>query len=109
MLARKSFVILVSLERMTNRTIQWLIPSANSLAHNTTSHSQQHTEKEDTIRETQGKQGKREERKHMFSPFSFACDGGGAIDIPQRVHMFLLVDAVSSTFSQVDLTQLVEK
>ena len=51
--------------------------------HNIT-HTQQHTE-EDKIRETQGKQGKREERKHMFSLF-FACDGGGAIDLPQRVH-----------------------
>ena len=31
---------------------------------------------------------------HMF----FACDGGGAADLPQRVHLVLLLAAVSSTF-----------
>ena len=51
----------------------------------------------------------RREKTHVFTCFFFACDGGGAIDLPQHFQFFLLLDAVSSTFSQVDVTQPAEK
>ena len=35
--------------------------------------------------------------KYVFSRFFFACDGGGAVDRPQCVHV-LLFAAVSSIF-----------
>ena len=76
--------------------------------HHTTQH---HTEKDDRERgqRTRDKSKTREEvHNYMFSRVFFACDGGGAADLPQRVH-FLLLAAVSRTFSHVDVTQHVKK
>ena len=74
--------------------------------HNIT-HTQQHTEKEDIIERHRENKG-REKKESTCFDFFFACDGGGAVDFPQRV-IFLLLDAVSSTCAQVDVTQPVEK
>ena len=40
--------------------------------------------------------------KYMIFTRFFACDGGGAVDLPQRVIFFLLLAAVSSTVSHVE-------
>ena len=74
--------------------------------HNIT-HTQQHTEKEDMIRETQGKQGKLEE-KNMFSRVFLH----GVAVVPLTFHNvsnFFASRCSFKTFSQVDVTQPVGK
>ena len=56
------YIELLEAKDKFNHLVADSLRQLNSLAHTTTSHTQQHTEEEDITRETQGKQGKREER-----------------------------------------------
>ena len=71
--------------------------------HSHTQHITPHTE-----RGQRKKEGEREKRKHMFHVF-FVCDGVGAVDLPQRVHIIRFSLQFKALFSNVDVIQHVKK